>query len=318
MTPRNDPGRDGTVHDISEARGARRTDAEIDDARGAGADQASAAAAAGVPAHVAAAFQADDRQPAVPLGAAWDNGWRLGTVALSRAVGPHTTWSARVRERLEVDGLRVVRPVRATDGRFLAAGWRASQFVEGEPGARVDETAAAALRLEAALVAGLDDGLPLPESDPEDVFCAADRAAWSTHEPRVLAGVEDGLHRDLLLKLRAAMGPLAGPAVPCHADMLATTVYAPGNPPALTDLVGVMHPRGYTAAQVIVDGLLAGAVDAGVIARFRHVPDLHQLLVRAAAYRVWVHVLLSRPEPAASAALAEVVDLLLSRPGGTL
>lgn len=277
-----------------------------------------AAAAAPVPDFVVAAFQGDTTEPAVPLGSPWDNGWRKGNLAFARAVGPHSTWSARLRERLHVPGLQVARPVRATDGRFLSAGWRANQFVSGEPKARADEVVAAALRLEEGLCAATDDGAPRPDVDPADVFCAADRAAWAPFEPRALGRVEDGIHRDQLVRLRAAAEPISQPLVAGHADMFATTIFAPGRPPILTDLVGVWHPRGYTAAQVIVDALLAGAVDSGVIARNRHIPELDQLLVRAAAYRVWAHVLLDNPNPKASANLVRVVDTVLSRSSGTV
>ncbi|MDT5328005.1 MAG: hypothetical protein QOF25_5157, partial [Mycobacterium sp.] len=38
-------------------------------------------------------------------------------------------WSAKVRETLFVDGVRLARPVRSTDGRYVVAGWRADTFV---------------------------------------------------------------------------------------------------------------------------------------------------------------------------------------------
>ncbi|AIG63799.1 hypothetical protein CATYP_02860 [Corynebacterium atypicum] len=275
-------------------------------------------ARAQVPAHVLAAFQVDDTATPVALGAPWGNGWRMGAIVLAPAVGPQVMWSARVRERLQVPGVQVVRPVRATDGRFLSAGWRANQFVAGSPQARVDEVVAAGLRLEEALAAVVSGSAARPESDADDVFCAADRAAWAPPEERVLDGVEDGLARDLLVQLRAAMEPVAGSPVAGHADLLATTLFAPSRPPIVTDLVGVWHPRGYTAAQVIVDGLLAEAVDGGVIARNRHIDQLDQLLVRAAAYRVWVHVLLPDPNPKASSKLAGMVGHVLSRVSGSL
>ena len=40
-------------------------------------------------------------------------------------------WSAKVRETLFADGIRLARPVRSTDGRYVVAGWRADTFVAG-------------------------------------------------------------------------------------------------------------------------------------------------------------------------------------------
>ena len=77
---------------------------------------------------------------AVQLGPAWDNGLRVGDVVFARA-GQLTSWSAKVREKLQVDGARVARPVLSTDGRYTVAGWKATQFVAGDVARRVDETA---------------------------------------------------------------------------------------------------------------------------------------------------------------------------------
>lgn len=70
----------------------------------------------------------------VQLGAGWEDGWRFGEVVLS-LVADHAraAWSAKVRETLFVDGLRLARPVRSTDGRFVVSGWRADTYVAGTP-----------------------------------------------------------------------------------------------------------------------------------------------------------------------------------------
>lgn len=67
--------------------------------------------------------------------------------------------------------------------------------------------------------------------------------------------------------------------------MLATTLYSGSQPPLVTDIVPVVRPHGFTAALVIIDGLLLGAVDEGILRRFSHLPDIDQLLLRAFLYR---------------------------------
>lgn len=119
----------------------------------------------------------------IPLGADWDGGWLCGDVVLS-AVADHAraAWSAKVRETLEVDGVRLARPVRSTDGRYVVSGWRADTFIEGTPEPRHDEVVSMSGRLHAA-TSQLERPrfLVQPPVAPwaeVDVFVAADRAAW--------------------------------------------------------------------------------------------------------------------------------------------
>src|SRR3954467_5659224 len=91
-------------------------------------------------------------------------------------------WAAKVRETLFVDGVRLARPVRSTDGRYAVAGWRADTFVAGTPAPRHDEEVSAAVRLHEA-TAQLERPRfltqpPVAPSAYVDVFIAADRAAW--------------------------------------------------------------------------------------------------------------------------------------------
>ena len=72
----------------------------------------------------------------VPLGAGWEGGWRCGEVVLSM-VADHAraAWSAKVRETLFVDGVRLARPVRSTDGRYVVAGLAGGHVRRGHTGA---------------------------------------------------------------------------------------------------------------------------------------------------------------------------------------
>ena len=134
------------------------------------------------PDHVLAAFGLSGLRP-VALGVGWEGGWRCGEVVLSM-VADHAraAWSAKVRETLFVDGVRLGRPVRSTDGRYVVAGWRADTFVAGTPEPRHDEVVSSAVRLHEATAKlerprFLTQPPVAPWSDV-DVFIAADRAAW--------------------------------------------------------------------------------------------------------------------------------------------
>ncbi|SDS37171.1 hypothetical protein [Corynebacterium timonense] len=211
-----------------------------------------------IPKHVLAAFQVDDTPASsvVPAGPVWDNGARFGRVVVSTAA-PTAAWAAKVRERLAIDGMRVARPVRATDGRFVVGGFKASEYAEGEVVSRVDEAIAAALSYEEAMreVAG-------PTVQRTDRFADADRAAWRDVE-------------------------VPGPTCVAHADFLFSCAFSGSLPPLLTDIVPTAEPRpaGYTAALVLVDGLLTRSVDDNVVSRWAHIAHLPELALRAVEYR---------------------------------
>lgn len=210
-----------------------------------------------IPGHVLSAFQLDGRA-GVPLGPEWDNGVRFGRVVVARASAT-AAWSGKVREHAGEfgSGIAVSRPVRATDGRLVVGGFRANEFVEGRVLSRIDETVAAALRYDEAAA-----GIEAPSADRGDVFATAERAVWHGYTPQP----DD---------------------VVAHVDFASCLLFSGDAVPTLTDLVpsSGLRPRGLSAALVIVDGLLAGLVDAAVLERWAHVPDLEALVRRALEYR---------------------------------
>lgn len=256
------------------------------------------------PEHVLNAFHAAASNPARSagpehLGYAWDNGVKIGEVVLAHA-SELAAWSAKVREKLDVPAARVVRPVLSTDGRFVVAGWKANQFVPGRLARRVDETAQLALRLEEVL---RDIAVPHAGSAGarQDVFARAERAAWD----------ETG-------EFYREWEP--GPVGLGHADLLATTLFTGLNAPTIVDLVPTDAPRpaGYTAALVIVDGLIAGAVDDAVCDRFAHIPGVDQLLLRAVAYRRHVNELHPGSKANTRSHIERVEEMLVSRAAAIL
>lgn len=251
------------------------------------------------PEHVLSAFHSGTALRNVAgeqLGPAWDNGIRVGDTVYAKA-GEWASWSAKVREKLEVPGARIARPVFASDGRYTAAGWKATQFIDGQVQARIDETAQLALRLEEALSTA-----PLPGfGKRDDVFARAERAAWE----------EQGEALREIAHPRLVIG---------HADVLGTTLYSGPNPPAVVDIVPTDSPRpaGWSAAIVIVDGLIAGAVDEGICQRFRHIPDMDQLLLRAASYRRHVNDLHPQSKSITRSHIEAVEEMLVSKAAGIL
>lgn len=281
-----------------------------------------------IPEHVRMAFQVVDGTP-VPLPAAWDHGFRIGQLALSEVVDSElAAWSAKIRDSVQPEGVRVARPVRTTDGRYVMSGWRASHFVEGAVAKRVDETVGAALRLADAL-----SELAIPNfavapatrhASANDNFVLADRAAWSEDPELMLTSIVPAEVRatekwawamDFSNRLRRVWALIDAPNQVGHADMLATTIYHGTQAPVVVDVVAVAHPHGYTAAQVMVDGLIARIVDAGIMERFSHLPDGEQLMLRALLYRIYIHALAEEHDETVRDNFEDVGELLLSRIG---
>ena len=244
---------------------------------------------------VLSAFNASMTQPE-KMSSAWDYGWRVDDVVFARATDT-APWSAKLRLKLDIPGARVVRPMRSTDGRFVVGGWKANHHVAGSLSKRVDETAALALRWDEEM-GTRDDSAP----QRDDVFSRAEMLAWEE--------TGEG-YQDLPKNLATVIG---------HVDLLATTIYSGSNAPVIVDVIptAALRPKGYSAALVIIDGLIAGACDDGICDRFAHVPGIDQLLLRAVAYRRHVNNLHPESKSYTRSHIERVEEYLLSRVNATM
>ncbi|MXO38256.1 TIGR02569 family protein [Mycobacterium kansasii] len=274
------------------------------------------------PEHVLAAFGLTGVQPA-SLGSSWEGGWRCGEVVLSM-VADHAraAWSARVRETLFVDGVRLARPVRSTDGRYVVSGWRADTFVAGTPEARHDEVVSAAVRLHEATSKlerprFLTQGPTTPWAEV-DVFIAADRAAW---EERPLQSIPPGARSssptadaersiDLINQLATLRKPTRSPNQVVHGDLYGTVLFVGAAAPGITDITPYWRPASWAAGVVVVDALSWGEADDGLIERWSALPEWPQMLLRALMFRLAVHALHPRSTAEAFPGLARTAALV--------
>jgi uncharacterized protein (TIGR02569 family) len=274
------------------------------------------------PEHVLAAFGLSGVRPA-PLGASWEGGWRCGEVVLSMvADNARAAWSARVRETLFVDGVRLARPVRSTDGRYVVSGWRADTFVAGAPEPRHDEVVSAAVRLHEATgklerPRFLTQGPTAPWADV-DVFIAADRAAWEERPlqsvpsaARVVPPTADGQRSiDLINQLARLRRPTKSPNQLVDGDLYGTVLFAGTAAPGITDITPYWRPASWAAGVVVVDALAWGEADEGLIERWNALPEWPQMLLRALMFRLAVHALHPRSTAAAFPGLARTAALV--------
>lgn len=274
------------------------------------------------PEHVLTAFGLTGAQPA-PLGASWEGGWRCGEVVLSVVTDPaRAAWSARVRETLFVDGVRLARPVRSTDGRYVVSGWRTDTFVAGTAEARHDEVISAAVRLHEATgklerPRFLTQGPTTPWSDI-DVFIVADRAAW---EERPLQSIPPGARpapavaeaersMELVGQLASLRKPTKSPNQLVHGDLYGTVLFTGTAAPGITDIAPYWRPASWAAGVAAVDALSWGEADDGLVERWSALPEWPQMLLRALMFRLSVHALHPRSTAAAFPGLARTAALV--------
>ena len=274
------------------------------------------------PEHVLSAFGLSGVAP-IPLGAAWEGGWRCGEVVLSMvAENARAAWSARVRETLFVDGVRLARPVRSTDGRYVVSGWRADTFVAGQPEPRHDEVVSAAVRLHEATgklerPRFLTQGPTAPWADV-DVFIAADRAAWEERPlqsvpaaARTASPTADGQRSvELINQLAGLRRPTKSPNQLVDGDLYGTVLFAGAAAPGITDITPYWRPASWAAGVVVVDALSWGEADEGLIDRWNALPEWPQMLLRALMFRLAVHALHPRSTAAAFPGLARTAALV--------
>lgn len=262
----------------------------------------------------------------VSLGADWDGGWRLADVVLT-PVADHAraAWSAKVRETLEVEGVRLARPVRSTDGRYVVAGWRADMFIDGTPEPRHDEVVSVGTRLHAA-TAGLERPRflmqpPTPDWADVDVFVAADRAAWEAvplRGMRALTGHDgppattpDGRRSiELLQQLATLRKQVHTPPQLVHGDLFGTVLFSGSLAPGLTDITPYWRPASWAAGVAVADALSWGGADDGLLYRWDDLPEWPQMMLRAVMFRLAVHALHPRSTAEALPGLVRTADMV--------
>jgi len=239
----------------------------------------------GPPVHVRAAFGVRETtprpRPHLP-GPAW-----ICDAVLLRPVADTVlaAWSASALEELAaagVDGVRLARPVRATDGRRVVAGWSACHDLPGRVEPRHDDVVAASLRLHRA-TAGMDR--PRLVDDRDDILARADRMAFGDRTVALDPETGGTLFGELVRRRRA----LPVPSQLVHGDLFGTVLFERDLPPAVLDVVPFWRPVEWAAAVVVVDALAWGGADPGLLSRWSHLVQWPQMLLHGLLFRLAVH-----------------------------
>lgn len=213
--------------------------------------------------------------------------WQCDEVGLRPVANPaEAAWVAQTLGDLHVPDLRIGRPLRSSDGRWVVGGWAAFRFIEGHVEPRYDEIVSASLRLHKATA-----DLPRPRfmQARADVFAMADRAAWDEEETETpldpalggrLFDVLAGTRREVRLEPQVV-----------HGDLFGNVLFVGDAAPGIVDFAAYYRPPEWAAAVVVVDALAWGGADESILERWSHLAEWPQMLRRALLFRLAVHAL---------------------------
>lgn len=247
-----------------------------------------------------------DAPPPAPVSEA--RTWRLGDVVLQKVDDSgRAAWLASTLEQVQVSGVRLARPVRSSDGRWVLSGWSASRFVAGTPAARPHDVIIAGEAFHRAL-AGLEE--PRVLRTRTDPVGWADRLAWGELDPgerSLYPVVQDEVGRRIA-ELESGRSEITMPAQLVHSQLHRGVLFAGDALPAVVDIEPVWRPPVWASAIVVVDSIVADAAPTETLGLGERYGQWSELVRRALLFRLALAVCGPPPEPDALIPLLVAVD----------
>jgi uncharacterized protein (TIGR02569 family) len=260
-------------------------------------------AEAELPPHVRTAFGVAEVEPA-PVIWAGRHAWQCGEV-LIRPVADNAvaSWSAGVLDGLQVEGVRLARPIRASDGRWIVAGWAACRYVAGTLEPRYDAVVDAANRLHAAMAA-----VPRPRllDDRDDLVARSAAGAFGEIKLTLSPANGGGLYG----QLAAYRTPVRVPSQVVHPELFGAVLFDQAGTPGVVDLVPCWRPKEWAAAVVVVDALAWGDADPALIQHWDRLDEWPQMMLRAVLHRLALHAQHPEASPRTLAGLERAAGLV--------
>lgn len=220
--------------------------------------------------------------------------WRAGNTVIRPVDDPaEASWLASVFEQRPVPGVRIARPIRSTDGRWVVSGWTAHRFVSGQAEPRFDEARQAGQALHQA-IADVPEPRFLRERD--DLYSWADRLAWGEvldSEGRLGHGHGATVYR----QFAASRRPVTAPSQIVHGDLHGNVLFAGNAAPAVIDLTPYWRPGGWAIGVLAVDAVTRGGAPIEILGEWSDGPDWSQLVRRAVLFRLAVSLAHPRTPP---------------------
>jgi uncharacterized protein (TIGR02569 family) len=213
-------------------------------------------------------------------------------------------WLADVLDALpHRDDLRVLRPVRAGDGRWVVDGWSAFEHLDGAERAG-DWRSALDVSDRFHELVGAVPWSPALELD--HAWAVGDAFAWDERALPVPAAVGDIAER-----LLAHRAPIEEPFQLVHGDLCNNILFHDRLPPAVIDISPYWRPKRYADAIVVIDSI--GWFGAGPEAIDGFGDDVgRQHLVRATLFRLGAEILLVDGDDGRLAAGAGAYERILA------
>lgn len=184
-------------------------------------------------------------------------------------------WHAETFDKLQENGFRVAKPIRASDGSWIVKGWVAEQFLEGRHATKADIPAIinAANHFHEVL-----DGIPLPDYRKKHptMWDRADKWAWS----EVPDDIDPELYA-LALELQKLKKPVSLKDQLIHGDLNVNNILVSDTlSPAIIDFTPYFHPAEFALA---VTAYWVGPYvgDKKILNYFKDVKEFDQMLIRA-------------------------------------
>ncbi|MDR7302888.1 TIGR02569 family protein [Haloactinomyces albus] len=257
------------------------------------------------PPHVRAAFGARLEEPELLEGGlAWRCGADGEVVLKPVSSTAEAAWVAQALDSLAPEEVRLAKPLRSTDGRWVVSGWAATRHIDGRPEPRHDEVVAMSLRLHAK-----SRVLAYPRflDARQDIYALADRMAWGEVEFPLQADKGGRLY-DVLAGSRREIR--LRPQV-VHGDLFGNVLFAGNAPPGIIDFAPYWRPAEWAAAVAVIDALAWGGSDAAIVERWSHLSEWPQALLRALLFRLAVHALHPRATTASLGGLEYASQMVL-------
>lgn len=258
--------------------------------------------------YILAAFGVADADSA-PLSALASNIWRAGDVVFRHVTHPaEAAWIAQLFDNLRLTGIRIPRPLRALDGRWVVGGWRAERFVAGRPAADYAALARAAQLFHAALV---DCEKPRFLTDGQrPLLCRLDDQVW--WEPESVVGtLGDSAAGTKFVELLHMLPAVGVPFQLIHGNIFGKVLFAGTAPPAVIDFAPLWRPAAYGVALPIVDAIAWDNGPVSLAAAWSHLPEWGNMLGRALLARVAVASLHPRSTAVVAQRVLDAADRLV-------
>jgi uncharacterized protein (TIGR02569 family) len=217
--------------------------------------------------------------------------YRVGNTVLKPVYDEEQAcWYAQVLGQINLNGVRINRPIRAQNEQWISQGWQAFEYLEGKSAkGRWEEKVEISRNFHQKL-----DHIQRPQfiGHRDNLWEQADLAVWQK-KPLVFSPQI----RHITDRLTSILQPLNPTNQLIYGDMTGNIIFHPSLPPAVIDFSPYWRPAEYASAIIVVDAIVWENAKGELINAIKNTPQNNQLLIRAALWRIKTSELFSNHQP---------------------